>query len=100
MIDRITGRDAAIDRQYDTGDLRSAIAGQEQRDLRDVLRPAGTLQRLVDIECATDRHTDALRDFGADARFGKRGQRRADMSRSEEHTSELQSLMRTSYAVF
>src|SRR3546814_5357778 len=99
----------------DLGDLRSAIAGQEQRDLRDVLRPAGTLQRLVDIECATDRNTDALRDFGADARFGKRGQRRADMSwrqhvdanavlgevdRSEEHTSELQSLMRISYAVF
>src|SRR3546814_5540933 len=38
---------------------------------------------------------------GADRlRFATREQRRTMRARSEEHTSELQSLMRTSYAVF
>src|SRR3546814_3308934 len=35
-----------------------------------------------------------------DARRPARGKHRAGAARSEEHTSELQSLMRTSYAVF
>src|SRR3546814_9417057 len=35
-----------------------------------------------------------------DARPGRRGAVEADEARSEEHTSELQSLMRISYAVF
>src|SRR3546814_5131784 len=37
---------------------------------------------------------DDARDVGADFRS------RVDLARSEEHTSELQSLMRSSYAVF
>src|SRR3546814_1608942 len=45
-------------------------------------------------------------DVGTDIRFARHGKRRtpdastAPPSRSEEHTSELQSLMRISYAVF
>src|SRR3546814_1869090 len=41
---------------------------------------------------------DALRDHGGQAHRHQPAQRCAD--RSEEHTSELQSLMRISYAVF
>src|SRR3546814_1006621 len=46
-----------------------------------------------------------LRPFGlallrAQARGGRRGHGPAGRPRSDEHTSELQSLMRTSYAVF
>src|SRR3546814_983577 len=37
---------------------------------------------------------------GADRRLGGAGGDHAEDRRSEEHTSELQSLMRTSYAVF
>src|SRR3546814_3056743 len=35
-----------------------------------------------------------------DARIALRGEGQVDQTRSEEHTSELQSLMRISYAVF
>src|SRR3546814_9062935 len=50
----------------------------------------------ADWLCASiDRRPEA----GAPARRAERG-RRISASRSEEHTSELQSLMRTSYAVF
>src|SRR3546814_1530188 len=45
---------------------------------------------------ARDRDGDRARDLGAVP--GRAGNARPD--RSEEHTSELQSLMRTSYAVF
>src|SRR3546814_9830719 len=62
---------------------------------------------------ATRRHRDPARHLrrspipaaallglrGTQARLG-RHQRRRDRARSEEHTSELQSLMRISYAVF
>src|SRR3546814_10545854 len=51
-----------------------------------------------------DRAAAADRSAGGDAGAGRRGRGRGDGSavprRSEEHTSELQSLMRISYAVF
>src|SRR3546814_5955889 len=50
---------------------------------------AGNGHRRRWAECRTDRHVASLLD-----RAG------ADYPRSEEHTSELQSLMRISYAVF
>src|SRR3546814_7327705 len=43
---------------------------------------------------------NATNDTGCDTGFSGIGQTRAIPSRSEEHTSELQSLMRISYAVF
>src|SRR3546814_2050145 len=46
----------------------------------------------VDAVCSVSRHD--ISEFGA------RGLDRSPMNRSEEHTSELQSLMRISYAVF
>src|SRR3546814_5551538 len=45
-----------------------------------------------------DRRIGARADVGAEFRCD--GASRGDRSRSEEHTSELQSLMRISYAVF
>src|SRR3546814_10308728 len=58
---------------------RAAIAQRRRRTLADIAETgdAGDLARQHDIGCATDR-----------------------VDRSEEHTSELQSLMRISYAVF
>src|SRR3546814_5211275 len=53
------------------------------------------------VEHAGDGHDRAGRVFGAfkdDGAAGADG--RANLARSEEHTSELQSLMRISYAVF
>src|SRR3546814_6263087 len=51
---------------------------------------------------ASDRHRPAPRpQRGGERRTGRHpGQRRHHRARSEEHTSELQSLMRNSYAVF
>src|SRR3546814_10264593 len=62
-------------------------------------------QRAPGISCASDRARPAA-VFGPVARPPWLGQRRLPgigrrrQGRSEEHTSELQSLMRTSYAVF
>src|SRR3546814_6271460 len=61
-------------------------------------RPGGRDFFLERIEIAHDAHT-----LAAPARRWLDQQRRTDrsgMGRSEEHTSELQSLMRISYAVF
>src|SRR3546814_1821126 len=64
---------------------------------------------IVKRECIVVRAVgDALRGPGLDRasvgevlqRFAEIGLRRRDVRRSEEHTSELQSLMRISYAVF
>src|SRR3546814_3812930 len=55
-------------------------------------RGAEMLEHMLDVERGANRN-DGLR--GGDARC-----RRDDGRRSEEHTSELQSLMRISYAVF
>src|SRR3546814_2740255 len=56
------------------------------------------LQRAAEVMAERERHrvSDADRK-GALAHAAKRG---LELSRSEEHTSELQSLMRNSYAVF
>src|SRR3546814_1471911 len=51
----------------------------------------GNRQNADDIDAGDDRRAKAGRLAGAEA---------AHLERSEEHTSELQSLMRISYAVF
>src|SRR3546814_5792120 len=48
---------------------------------------------------ASDAFRSAASVAGDEARLGK-AQVKADLARSEEHTSELQSLMRNQYAVF
>src|SRR3546814_4608915 len=47
-----------------------------------------------------DRLSPAARGFYAENRRVANGKAKRVLGRSEEHTSELQSLMRTSYAVF
>src|SRR3546814_4866232 len=52
-------------------------------------------------DVAHDRHDQhALKNDAANHHRNQQGQRRRQVERSEEHTSELQSLMRISYAVF
>src|SRR3546814_9034769 len=61
---------------------------------RDHVRGAATAERVPEGPRADGRE-------GISGRSGPRGPRdRAPVHRSEEHTSELQSLMRNSYAVF
>src|SRR3546814_2839299 len=84
----------------------------------DTLFPYTTLFRsVVPGELVDDAHADAvlglraaievgdeqrvlLGDLGQEIRLQRREMRRRHRGRSEEHTSELQSLMRISYAVF
>src|SRR3546814_1075787 len=70
----------------------------------DTLFPYTTLFRS---ELRHERARGLVDLLGVDTRDGERvlplvlvGRARADLERSEEHTSELQSLMRISYAVF
>src|SRR3546814_7680556 len=66
------------------------VAGHRQRAVAD--QPGAEQRRRLDI-------AQARRDRQAEARIGDRVRGVAAV-RSEEHTSELQSLMRISYAVF
>src|SRR3546814_1816266 len=74
-----TGGGAAVDRQDDAGDLGGALAGQEDGRVGNVVDHALAGQGLRELQHRV--HVVARH-------------------RSEEHTSELQSLMRNSYAVF
>src|SRR3546814_10074130 len=92
ILDRI---DVMVGRRRDQPDARRRMA-----DLGDVLvhLVTGKLAALARL-CAL-RHLDldivgVHQIFGGDAETPRR-----HLLRSEEHTSELQSLMRTSYAVF
>src|SRR3546814_2260963 len=75
-----------------------AIANQPQRDLSHINRLAcheanrlrETVGELVELPCLGDGTADC----------GRCGDPVVAVPRSEEHTSELQSLMRSSYAVF
>src|SRR3546814_9547833 len=83
----------------DTTLFRSIVAGdievqtrQAIANLQAVLRDAGA--ELTDVVKVTAWLTDAAHMAGFNAVY------REFFDRSEEHTSELQSLMRNSYAVF
>src|SRR3546814_1853965 len=54
---------------------------------------------LIEVHPGAEQRQPRRRHFGLDAAAAKAAHRLAHL-RSEEHTSELQSLMRTSYAVF
>src|SRR3546814_8948464 len=80
----IVGQVGALDRQFD-------IVGQRIADRRiDVERAAIAFEHII-IAAGAVVIARAPRRRGADREFAVR---------SEEHTSELQSLMRSSYAVF
>src|SRR3546814_8441115 len=65
-------------------------------------RPCSELQRQCRRQCHSPRKRLCRRpgEHPAIQLANRRGQRRHAATRSEEHTSELQSLMRISYAVF
>src|SRR3546814_4482749 len=86
------------------GAAAAPAAAEEHADVRGDQPPARSGPQHLDPGAAADRCLDARepRPRGAPAR-GRRGRaaRSAPVAgRSEEHTSELQSLMRISYAVF
>src|SRR3546814_7647464 len=73
--------------------------GRDRHGLAAVEPDQRCIDQLADVHHARQRvDVDAamLPDLGA----GGGGKHRLDIDRSEEHTSELQSLMRISYAVF
>src|SRR3546814_8780482 len=72
--------------------LANALNQQPGRPLLQLL--GGAMLSVGDVRDAASRYQQALASFGV----GKGS--RVGMLRSEEHTSELQSLMRISYAVF
>src|SRR3546814_4436035 len=122
MADRIGAVDALVGRA-DPGantQQRSALGRPVARRPRAVFLAGQDHQRDAGLEVVDRRVVDAayrrisLREIAGEAAFGARRQlvTQADVgesatdhhlvvdARSEEHTSELQSLMRTSYAVF
>src|SRR3546814_2553763 len=74
------------------------------RDQRHDLQPAasGRHEDMPASRTYNAAHIGGCRSGGGEhrSRDGGAGAKRKDISRSEEHTSELQSLMRISYAVF
>src|SRR3546814_8920604 len=94
LIRRLGGRKRAHAQKL----LAVGVAGADQRLIQNIDLGQG-IGRLVDalnggIKRASDKGQPA------DAAFGEVFAKRLDGARSEEHTSELQSLMRISYAVF
>src|SRR3546814_2286438 len=76
--------------------IRDSDLGLNPISMGDNIRvpmPALTEERRRDL-------TKVVRTEGEDAKIAVRNLRRDSNDRSEEHTSELQSLMRISYAVF
>src|SRR3546814_2794057 len=77
-----------------------ALAGARRRD-RQQMGGAGIAQRLARFAVAADQQAVAILGEGARLAIGgEAGRAVGIVARSEEHTSELQSLMRISYAVF
>src|SRR3546814_2961236 len=93
-----------------SSDLRTGLERQPwpgQHGTDPVFRIRSLDRKTHRVACATRRRTRRLPRAGAQARQarppadqGPRRHRRDVGARSEEHTSELQSLMRISYAVF
>src|SRR3546814_7820610 len=100
MIDVVGTGFTVLDRLYADGDFSGEALGGS---CGNVLVSLALLRRQVApvLSLGSDevgeQLVDAFRIAGADTRFIWRSEGRR---RSEEHTSELQSLMRISYAVF
>src|SRR3546814_12479096 len=83
------------------GELSARYDGDGKADNAAMVRArlsadGGLMQRIL----ASEGYYDAVVDTRIDRGPREEGQERRRRSRSEEHTSELQSLMRISYAVF
>src|SRR3546814_8849154 len=69
--------------------------------VKDASRAVGVMQQLISPEQRDALIASTAEDYAkVRARHAQRGDAKSLMARSEEHTSELQSLMRNSYAVF
>src|SRR3546814_4001868 len=84
---------------------RFAAADQPQRDrglatVRETIGEAGRKRHAAPYIRRKARQDHAGKGRNARARIGGHQQQQREDIRSEEHTSELQSLMRISYAVF
>src|SRR3546814_8137335 len=89
-----------FDRTAPRRSLRDALAGTRQSGkTMDPARPAHEKQRVQHHSIERTRH-DRAWSVGWRREMAAEGQSVCDRERSEEHTSELQSLMRISYAVF
>src|SRR3546814_5736988 len=99
----IFGVDAALDRVAADHDVflpdRQLLAAGDQQLLAhqvDAGDPLG--HRVLDLDAGV--HLDEVEAAVLEQELERAGAAVADADRSEEHTSELQSLMRISYAVF
>src|SRR3546814_2683716 len=90
----VTARAAA------TGNMVAALFVLGQREQRLGERPGAVDQALTDAVIGDDREAEALERAAERRSEPIRVARLIGEARSEEHTSELQSLMRISYAVF
>src|SRR3546814_4502379 len=85
------------------GDQADAVGGGDHRALDRDVGQCGIGQPRLDVD-RRGGEEQGLREQAAEIVGGavaaQRQRRRLEMARSEEHTSELQSLMRISYAVF
>src|SRR3546814_8441721 len=82
---------------------RARVGRVEQQAVREALSPAGRELPVLALDVVDDGGTgpgQQRRDHEANALARARRREGHDVLRSEEHTSELQSLMRISYAVF
>src|SRR3546814_18772913 len=70
------------------------------KDLADAKKDVYDEDIIALVDDAVLRHNDRLRFVSLQVICGSKGPQTAELERSEEHTSELQSLMRISYAVF
>src|SRR3546814_6394153 len=81
-----------------TSDSAKADVGADTLNLLDLIEDMGETERTVDLDQASNAVELMYRP--AEPVFGALAADMVDLGRSEEHTSELQSLMRISYAVF
>src|SRR3546814_5290359 len=86
-------RDFAVELFKDAGlDFETLKKQARSRDFRPVELEGGTFSAKYDVD------SEVITSYNIVGRI--EGSQRPTMLRSEEHTSELQSLMRSSYAVF
>src|SRR3546814_3427039 len=98
LLQRLDRGQRSVDRVAIVGAAAAVqpVAAQHRLPRAEVVVPAGHFRLLVEV--SVEQHA-VVAGCGARGRNVDEDQRRAAF-RSEEHTSELQSLMRISYAVF
>src|SRR3546814_1928126 len=95
----VCSRQLALPARAEASDAMDAFAITTSVQHRDLVRPPHFCSQP--LSCFGDLSAGAIRDWLFHPNAEARPRRDDDpLSRSEEHTSELQSLMRISYAVF